>query len=84
MQKAEAHIREQSPLYRHYNMVEVRKSVQQFTGADISQRDAANIVQRIRGEKGWSPIADHLISNDEMSDVVYCRRCGYTHGGGQC
>jgi len=84
LRAAEAHIREQSPLYRHYNMIEVKNSVEQFTGTNISQRDAAQIVQKVRDEKGWGPVKDHLIYDEEMPNIVYCRRCGYTHGGGQC
>jgi hypothetical protein len=56
---AEAYIREQTALYRHYCLPEVQRAVKQHTGRDISRVEAGRIVQKIRDEKGMGKIADY-------------------------
>lgn len=56
---AEAFIRENTALYRHYCIPEVRRSVAQFTGVQLSRKNAIALVQKIRDEFGMGPIAKH-------------------------
>ncbi len=56
---AEACIREQAPLYRHYHISEVEAVVCQFAGIELTDAEAVEIVQRIRDEYGMGPIADY-------------------------
>lgn len=56
LQSAENYIRENTALYRHYNISEVRVCVKQFLDISLTDDEAVSIVQRIRDEKGMGPI----------------------------
>lgn len=68
--KAEAFIREETALYRHYDIREVQGITAQFTGVELSDEEAIALVQRIRDEQGMGPISDANLpghDNDEKS-----------------
>lgn len=55
---AEAVIRDEHPLYRHYCLSEVRLQVARY-GTTISRQESQDLVQKIRDEYGMGPIAEH-------------------------
>lgn len=59
LQTAEAFIREQDPLYRHYSISEVISHVKQFLHIELTDNEAVSIVQKIRDEYGMGPISDY-------------------------
>lgn len=56
---AEAYIREQTALYRHYHIDAVVEIVEQFTAILLTRKQAISIVQKIRDEFEMGPIASH-------------------------
>lgn len=65
MATAEAYIREGcdkkhiSALVRHYHVSETNEHIERFSGARITDRQAADLVQKIRDEYGLGPIKDY-------------------------
>jgi hypothetical protein len=66
---AESYIREQTALYRHYDIAEVRRIVQQFTGVPLSDAQAIEIVQGIRDEHGLGPIREYNLPGYEEGEA---------------
>lgn len=83
-QQAETFIRENTALYRHYCIPEVQSHVKQFTGVKLSDREAVNVVQRIRDEKSMGPISEHnlpqYVNDEPVDDIATC----YCQGRGLC
>lgn len=58
LETAEDFIHENSALYRHYCIEEVQGHVEQFTGVELSDEEAVNIVTRLRSQHGMGPISE--------------------------
>lgn len=74
---AEAYIRDQTCLYRHYNIKAVQDSLRDNRAGRpnvyLTDGEAVAIVQKIRNEKGMGPIADYnmpgYVDPDEFIDL---------------
>jgi hypothetical protein len=66
---AETYICEQTALYRHYHIAEVRRIVRQFTGVGLSNEQAIEIVQGIRDEHGLGPIREYNLPGYEEGEA---------------
>jgi hypothetical protein len=61
---AEAYIRDQTALYRHYHIAELRRIVRQFTGVPLSDEQVIAIVQGLRDEHELGPIRDYNLPDE--------------------
>lgn len=64
---AEAYIRDQHPLYRHYNIKAIQDTLRDKRAGRpnvyLTDEEVVTIVQKIRDEKGMGPIAYYNLSD---------------------
>src|SRR5436305_1223716 len=65
---AEAFMRDNSALYRHYHIEQVIDDVAQFTQVQLSRRQAIKLVQKLRDEYQLGPIEQYNLDPIELDD----------------
>ena len=70
----------------HYNMSAVRDTIRRWAGIpDFTIAEAIETVNRIRAQRGWTPVREHEYRNDDPEfSLYYCVRCGFTHNERPC
>lgn len=70
----------------HYNMQAVRDTIRQWAGIpDFTVAEAIETVNRIRAQRGWTPVAEHEYRSDDPDiPTKYCSRCDFFHNGRAC